>query len=73
MLSMFDVEYVLDLKNIPIRIQMYIKTQANVIIGNMSGADIMFPRYTKVYMAPREGGFNENIVKGNLVTNKQNI
>lgn len=73
MLSMFDVEYVLDLKNIPIRIQMYIKTQANVVIGNMSGADIMFPRYTKVYMAPREEGFNENIVKGNLVINKQNI
>jgi hypothetical protein len=72
-LPIFDAEYVLDLKNIPIRIQMYIKTQANVVIGNMSGADIMFPRYTKVYMAPREEGFNENIVKGNLVTNKQNI
>jgi hypothetical protein len=72
-LSVFNAEYVLDLKSIPIRIQMYIKTQADVVIGNMSGADIMFPRYTKVYMAPREEGFNENIVKGNLVTNKYNI
>jgi hypothetical protein len=73
MLSMFDTEFILDLKQIPIRIQMYIKTQADVVIGNMSGADIMFPRYTRVYMAPREEGFNENIVKGNLIINKQNI
>lgn len=69
----FDINYALDLKNIPIRIQMYLKTQSKVIIGNMSGADIMFPRYTNVYMAPREEGFKSNIVRGNLIIDKQNI
>lgn len=72
-LNLFDANCVLDLNNIPIRIQMYIKTQADVLIGSMSGADIMYPRYTKVYMAPRLGGFGSNIVKGNLIINKQNI
>ena len=52
---------------------MYLKTKAKVLIGNMSGADIMFPRYTKVYMAPRGHSFKENIVRGNLVTKIEDI
>mgnify|MGYP000865311099 CR=1 FL=1 len=71
-LADFNVNLVKNLSDIPIRIQMYIKTQAEVIIGNMSGADIMFPRYTKVYMAERDN-FGSNIVKGNLIINKANI
>lgn len=71
-LNDFNVNLVKNLSDIPIRIQMYIKTQAEVIIGNMSGADIMFPRYTKVYMAERND-FGCNIVKGNLVIDKANI
>lgn len=72
-LSKFDCNSVYDFSKVPIRIQMYIKTQSKVIIGSMSGADIIFPRYTKVYMAPREGGFGSNIVRGELIINKQNI
>ena len=69
----FDINYTQNLKDIPIRIQMYLKTQSKAIIGNMSGADIMFPRYTNVYMAPREEGFKSNIVRGNLIIDEQNI
>ena len=52
---------------------MYIKTQAKILVGNMCGADIMFPRYTNVYMAPKEGGFGNNFVRGNLVTKIEDI
>ena len=52
---------------------MYIKTQAKILVGNMCGADIMFPRYTKVYMAPKTGGFGSNVVRGNLVTKIEDI
>ena len=45
---------------------MYIKTKAKLLVGNQCGADIMFPRYTDVYMAPKTDDFNSNIVRGNL-------
>ena len=48
-LSLFDVNTVFDLRNVAIRVQMYIKTQAKILVGNMCGADIMFPRYTLVF------------------------
>ena len=73
LLSLFDVDTVFDMRNVSIRVQMYLKTKAEVLIGNMSGADIMFPRYTKVYMAPRGKGFGSNIVRGNLVTKIEDI
>ena len=73
LLSSFDVDTVFDMRNVSIRVQMYLKTKADVLIGNMSGADIMFPRYTKVYMAPKIGGFGSNIVRGNLVTKIEDI
>ena len=73
LLSSFDVDTVFDMRNVSIRVQMYLKTKAKVLIGNMSGADIMFPRYTKVYMAPRGKGFGSNIVRGNLVTKIEDI
>ena len=73
LLSLFDVDTVFDMRNVSVRVQMYLKTKAKVLIGNMSGADIMFPRYTKVYMAPRGHSFKENIVRGNLVTKIEDI
>ena len=73
LLSLFDVDTVFDMRNVSIRVQMYLKTKAEVLIGNMSGADIMFPRYTKVYMAPRGKDFGSNIVRGNLVTKIEDI
>ena len=72
-LSLFDVNTVFDLRNVAIRVQMYIKTQAQVLVGNMCGTDIMFPRYTNVYMAPRGKDFGSNIVRGNLVTKIEDI
>ena len=68
LLSLFDFNKVFDMRNVSIRIQMYIKTKAKVLIGNMCGADIMFPRYTKVYMNARNKSFKSNIVRGNLIT-----
>jgi hypothetical protein len=73
LLSLFDIDTVFDMRNVSIRVQMYIKTQAKVMVGSMSGADIMFPRYTKVYMAPRGKDFGSNIVRGNLVTKIEDI
>lgn len=72
-LSKFDANYVFDLKHVPIRIQMYIKTQAKLLVGNQSGADIMFPRYTNVYMAPKTSDFGSNIVRGNLIIKQEGI
>ncbi len=68
LLSLFNFNKVFDMRNVSIRIQMYIKTKAKVLIGNMCGADIMFPRYTKVYMNARNKSFKSNIVRGNLIT-----
>ena len=73
LLSLFDIDTAFDLRNVAIRVQMYIKTQAKVIVGSMSGADIMFPRYTQVYMAPRGKDFGSNVVRGNLVTKIEDI
>ena len=72
-LSSFDVNGVFDLRHVPIRIQMYLKTQAKILIGNQCGADIMFPRYTKVYMAPKTNDFSSNIVRGNLIIKTEDI
>ena len=73
LLSLFDIDTAFDLRNVAIRVQMYIKTQAKVMVGSMSGADIMFPRYTQVYMAPRGKDFGSNVVRGNLVTKIEDI
>ena len=73
LLSLFDANYVFDLRHVSIRVQMYIKTQAKLIVGNQSGADIVFPRYTKVYMAPKTDNFGSNIVKGNLIIKEEEI
>jgi hypothetical protein len=73
LLSLFDIDTAFDLRNVAIRVQMYIKTQSKVIVGSMSGADIMFPRYTQVYMAPRGKDFGSNVVRGNLVTKIEDI
>ena len=72
-LSAFNADYVFDMRHVPIRIQMYIKTQAKLLVGNQSGADIMFPRYTNVYMAPKTDDFGSNIVRGNLIIKKEDI
>jgi hypothetical protein len=45
---------------------MYIKTQAKLLVGNQCGADIIFPRYTDVYMSPKTNDFGSNIVRGKL-------
>ena len=65
-LSLFDVNTVFNLRHVPIRIQMYIKTQAKLLVGNQCGADIIFPRYTDVYMSPKTNDFGSNIVRGKL-------
>ncbi len=73
LLSLFDVNTVFDLRNVEIRVQMYIKTQAKLLVGNQCGADIMFPRYTDVYMSPKTDDFGSNIVRGNLIIREENI
>ena len=71
--SLFDTDYAFDLRHVSIRVQMYIKTQATLVVGNQSGADSMFPRYTKVYMSPKTGNFGSNITRGSLIIKKEDI
>ena len=73
LLSLFDVNTVFDMRNVSIRVQMYIKTQAKLLVGNQCGADIIFPRYTNVYMSPKTDNFGSNIVRGNLYIKIEDI
>jgi len=73
LLSLFDIDTVFDLRHVPIRIQMYIKTQARLLVGNQCGVDIVFPRYTDVYMSPKGDNFGSNIVRGNLYIKIEDI
>ena len=64
------IQKALDFRNMPVRIQLYIKTQAELVVGNQCGVDIMMPRYTKTYMALKSSdNLGSNFVRGQLYTN----
>ena len=41
LLSLFDADTVFDMRNVAIRVQMYIKTKAELLVGNQCGADLL--------------------------------
>jgi hypothetical protein len=54
----------LNLPNIPIRIQLYIKTKAIVNIGYQSGINDSVSRYSQVICTPSTGHLGSNICRG---------
>jgi hypothetical protein len=60
-----DIKYI-DLKklNLPLRIQLYIKTMAQVNIGYQSGINDTISRYSQVICTPSTNNLGTNIVRG---------
>jgi len=67
-LKEFGLEFVnnvFDLRHIDLRIQMYIRSRAQFNIGNQCGILDTLPRYTDVYVVPKE----QNKLKENIIEN----
>ena len=61
----FDfIDNVLDVRNIDLRIQLYIKSKAKVNIGNQCGTNHCVVRYSNVYEVQRQSILGHNFVKG---------
>jgi len=60
------IKKALDLRHIHPRIQLYIKTKAELNIGNQCGVNDSVCRYTKTYTVPRSSDLRENFIKGQI-------
>jgi len=63
----FDFNFIeksLDMHNIDLRIQLYIKSKAKLNIGNQCGTNHCVVRYSKVYEIQRQSTLGHNFVKG---------
>lgn len=58
------IKKILDLRHIPLRIQLYIKSKATVNIGNQCGTSESIARYSKTYEVQRQFPLNGNFVEG---------
>ena len=58
------INKVLDMKNMDLRIQLYIKSKAKVNIGNQCGTNHLVSRYSDVYEVQRQFPLGHNFVKG---------
>ena len=58
------VEDVLDMHNMDLRLQLYIKSKAKVNIGNQCGTNHCVVRYSDVYEVQRQSILGHNFVKG---------
>ena len=61
----FDfIDKALDMKNMDLRIQLYIKSKAKVNIGNQCGTNHLVVRYSDVYEVQRQFPIGSNLVRG---------
>ena len=61
----FDfIDRALDMRNMPVRIQLYIKSRARYNIGNQCGTSQLVTRYSKVYSVQRQFPIAHNFVRG---------
>ena len=61
----FDfINKVLDMRNMDLRIQLYIKSKAKVNIGNQCGTNHLVTRYSDVYEVQRQFPIGSNFIKG---------
>jgi len=59
-----SIEKVLDMHNMDLRIQLYIKSKSKVNIGNQCGTNHCVVRYSNVYEVQRQSTLGHNFVKG---------
>ena len=70
--SFSDVYRGMDLRHVPIRIQLYIKSQAKYNIGNQAGTSQMVVRYNPVHTIQRQFPIAHNFVDNeNLISNEE--
>ena len=60
----FNIDSVLDMRNMELRIQLYIKSKAKINIGNQCGTNHCVVRYSDVYEVQRQSTLGHNFVKG---------
>ncbi len=66
-LNQFDfnfIDSVLDMHNINLRLQLYIKSRAKINIGNQCGTNHCIARYSRVYEIQRQSVLGHNFVRG---------
>jgi hypothetical protein len=61
-----------DMKNVPTRIQLYIRARAKLNIGTHCGFLDCVSRYTKVFQIQRVFPLNQNIIETELYVNRNN-
>ncbi len=62
----FEFDKVLDLRNIDLRIQLYIKSKAKINISNQCGTSQIVVRYSKCYTSQRQWPLAHNILHGEV-------
>jgi hypothetical protein len=60
----FSLNSILDMHNMNLRIQLYIKSKAKINIGNQCGTNHCVVRYSNVYEVQRQSVLGHNFVKG---------
>ena len=61
-----DINNVLDMRYIDMRIQLYIKSKAKLNVGNQCGVNHMTVRYSDVYEVQRQFPIGSNFVRGEV-------
>jgi hypothetical protein len=61
-----------DLRNVPTRIQLYIRTKAKTNIGTHCGFLDCVSRYSRVYQIQRVFPLNQNVLENEVYVNKEN-
>ncbi len=62
----FEFNQVLDLRNMDLRIQLYIKSKARINISNQCGTSQIVVRYSKCYTSQRQWPIAHNILHGEV-------
>jgi hypothetical protein len=71
--SFNNINVVLDMRHMPIRIQLYIRCKAKYNVGNQCGTTQLVSRYSKVYTVQRQFPIAHNFVRGEVYLNGENI
>ena len=70
--SFSDIYRAMDLRHVPIRIQLYIKSQAKYNVGNQVGTSQLLVRYNPVHSIQRQFPLAHNFVDNeNLISNEE--
>ena len=67
--SFNSINLALDMRHMPIRIQLYIRCKAKYNVGNQCGTTQLVSRYSKVYTVQRQFPIAHNFVRGEIYLN----